>query len=486
MANGLSRMLSALAAEFLPVQRVEASASAEMIEEKADGQGLKDWYPMPDALMYDDSMISARLEHSGAFRLYRQSSAVATAVNMIAEKIESLVPVITDRNGTKSGSSGEVLDLLYLPNGYQPYREFIGQLARYWLLTGNFYLFAGGSIRQLPQFIFAPHPQTVHVGSTSTTDNFPREFSVSSGDGNDGIGAIGLFERARPRGGLDQIVRFYEGPLRELFQARSFSSRARNLQGDSPLESVMLEIRQQVLGALHNASLLEKGARPSAVFAFKDRMTKEQYEQRVAEINSAFGGAKRAGRIAVLSQADLEVIMMGMTNVDMDFGNLNQRAREAVFTAYRIPSPLVTVERQTFSNYKEAILALYDDAVCPNADRIFEAISHFLLPRAGIDPRKYLITYDQTEISALRMRVLEELKIRKETGLETPNELRELIPDREPVEAGDVIYQPSTLVAMGTDPLEAMDPGAEEEDDPEAEAARLAGRSARPPARVNA
>lgn len=456
-------------ATILEAARSMVSAFGGMLaslgtDEKAST--VRDYYPLPDALIFDDSIVSNRLEHSGAFRLYRQSSAVATAVDMIAEKVEALIPVIEDRDGNKAeGIGDDILDLLMMPNGYQTYREWIGEITRHFLLTGNYYIFAGGSKSRLPFFMFPTHPAHVHA-NVSAVDNFADSFTVSAGMS----GSIGDFRRvAMP----DGMIRYFDTPLREIYQGRGFSSRSHKVAGDSPLEPVMMEVRQLVQGALHNANMLAKGARPSAVFAFKESMNEVQYKSRVEEINKKFAGSNNTGRIAVLSAKDLEIIMLGHTNVEMDFVELTKQATERVFSKYSIPAPLVSQDRQTFNNYGTAVLAFYDDAVCPTADIIFGGLSRLLLPRAGLDLRRYKITYDQMQIDALRMRILEELEKRKEMGLETPNELRELMPDRGPVEGGDKVYQPATLVPLGTDPLAMQED--EENDDPDDEAARIAG-----------
>jgi len=117
---------------------------------------------------------------------------------------------------------------------------------------------------------------------------------------------------------------------------------------------------------------------------------------------------------------------------------------------YKVPLPLITIQASTFNNYREAKLALFDDAVLPLADRIFGGLSDLLMPRYGEDPAEVQITYDMDTVTALAGRRNEELKLRRELNLESLNELRSVI-GREEVEGGDQILAPATMVPIGTD-----------------------------------
>jgi hypothetical protein len=115
---------------------------------------------------------------------------------------------------------------------------------------------------------------------------------------------------------------------------------------------------------------------------------------------------------------------------------MQQFAQKSVALQYRVPLPLITDQRQTLNNYREGKLALYDDAVLPLARRLLG--------------------------SALVSRRNDELKKRREIGVEDVNELREIM-GRKPKEGGDVLYLPVNMQPMGADPF-AED---ELEDEPE-------------------
>jgi hypothetical protein len=78
-------------------------------------------------------------------------------------------------------------------------------------------------------------------------------------------------------------------------------------------------------------------------------------------------------------------------------------------------------------------------------------ISRMMFPRYNIDPATSQLTYNPESIPALQERRLDELKKRRDVNIETVNELRQLLPNREPLEGGDVFYQNATLVPAGSD-----------------------------------
>lgn len=102
---------------------------------------------------------------------------------------------------------------------------------------------------------------------------------------------------------------------------------------------------------------------------------------------------------------------------------------------------------------EQGVQLLYDWAVLPLADTLFSGLTSFLLPRYGLDPRKVKITYNPESIQALKQRKLDELEQRKKIGIETINELRELMPNRDAIDGGDELYQLATLVPIGSDPF---------------------------------
>ena len=375
-----------------------------------------------------------------AAAFYRNTSAVATAIDLIADGIEQIEPVIKTADG-KFESESPVLDFLKKPNGFDRWHNFIGSVARNWLLKHDSLISAAGNVKREPIEAWPVSLQDVSV--VQAVDEYPANYLVTSGP------IRGNFLRDEQRN--DFRVRFYAGNLKELFHIRGYSSRTTKIDSDSPLQAAANEARQIIKGKSHNLKMLDNGGRLSLLIAFKDETDDDEHNQRVKRINEQYGGAENAGKIGVISGSEMDIKELGMSNKDMDYKDLETMAGLAIYLRYKIPLPLVTNKAATFNNMGTSIELLYDQAVLPNADIVFSGLTDMLFPRFGMDPAKEKITYNPESIEPLKKRMLDEVEQRRKIGVETDNELRSLLPNREPYEGGDIKYQPANLVPIGTD-----------------------------------
>jgi HK97 family phage portal protein len=402
---------------------------------------------------------------SQAMNFYRENSAVATAVDMIAGSFEQIQPVLETKSRTGEkifDSDHEVIQKLRKPNEFDAWMKFAGDISRHYLLTHDSIITLLGNVNRPPLACYSVKPQELNV-IEDPRDKYPKTYMIPQGAGH------GVYERFTSTKGIN----FFDGPLKELYHIMGFSSRASNLTGDSPLEAAALDAKQQIEGSVHNLQLIKNGGRLSLIFSFKDNepLDDDEHKERKKRIYEDLSGSNNAGKIAVISGTEVDITEAGINNKDMDYANLMQMANFSIYNRYRIPLPLITTTAAKFNNMQMAVEQLYDFAVLPHADIMFGGLSLFFLPRYGINPMMARITYNPDTITALKKRRLEELKERKKMNLETTNELRKDLA-RKPAEGGDVIYQPANFVPMGTNLLN----GEEEEEDPEEAAKRLLDR----------
>lgn len=382
---------------------------------------------------------------AGALSLYEQSTAVSVPVNKVAEGFAGLTPVL-EIDG-KIITSHPVLDLLNNPSPFYDGMLFAETIAKDYLITGEAEIVGLGGIGRPPLELQPISPRNISVDEGS--GGLAQNIQVS---GNTLFGMYKL-DLNKTRG-----ARYFDGSLRELKQIRGYSTRNNSLlRGQSPLVSACREARQHILGNTHNTSLLEKGGRLSLIFHFEDDLEPDEFEATKERVRDQYGGAGNAGQIGVTAGGKSTISEVGVNNKDMDFAKLQRMAQDSVALQYKVPLVLISTDAATFNNYKEAKLALYDDAVLPLADRLYAGLSAFLLPRFGLDPTKVKITYDMDQITALAVRRNEELKLRKEVGVETTNEMRSMI-GREPVDGGNTVLAPANLLPIGTDIFTADEP----------------------------
>jgi len=385
-----------------------------------------------------------RVSASRAMEFYRNDSAVATAVDMIADPIEQIKPVLlkTEGKDKEYDSKHPAVQALLNPNPFETYREFVGKLARHYLLTHAGYYLMFGNFKRPPLQMYAPKPQNISV--KSSFDIFPDAFILTGKE-------MGRGTYVRTEDIRKGELAYLDGPLREVYRITGFSSRSDDAEPDSPLEAAATDIRQHLKGKYHNLALLDNGGRLSLIFTFKDKMNDDQHKERKKRINEQLGGTKKGG-IAVISAKDVDITEAGTHNKDMDYQTLDSSSKEAIFLRYKIPLALITTDASSYNNMEQGYFELYTNPVCTTYDTIFAGISKVYLPRYGLDPSVYRLTYDPESIDIIMRKKLEEIEKRKKINVETPNELRQLLPHREPLkDGGDEVYIPGTMIPMGSD-----------------------------------
>lgn len=433
-------------------ERVQAGAARSQHADTGRKSSITPYYPITE--LGQGSFQEFLLGHGRSFSakradgFYQSNSSIATAVDTVGDEVEMIRPVI-EMPDSKLDEDHEILDLLKNPNPHDTYMQFIGQLTQDWLLNHDAYFVAVGNANQPPSALYAVRASDVEV-KVNKKDKYPDEYKVLEGIVR---GKYVRDEGTRRRVAGDvRRTRYLNGNLMEIYHIRKNRSRGNVGTSDSPLEAIALEVRQQIRQRHHNLAILERGGRLSLVAIFKDTMFQDQHNERHQSIQEQMGGADNAGKIAVISDGDMELQEFGKTNKDMDFLNLDQVAFKAVMNRYKIPLPLVMTDAATFNNVEAGVRMLYDRAVIPAFGRIAEGMSRLLVPRFRLDPSDFRITFNPEKIQALVERRLEQIQKRKELNLETPNELREMLPNREPLgPEGDFVYQPATLVPMGRD-----------------------------------
>lgn len=402
-----------------------------------------------------------------AMVFYRENAAIATAVDLIAGSFEQIQPVLAtvDNKGiTSFDGNHEIIQKLKTPNEFQVWKGFAGEISRHYLLTHNSILWGGGSVKRPPLIIYSIKSQHATV-TEDFSDGFPGMYIIAQGAGH------GNYTRNQSARNSD--INFLDGPVKELYHIKGFSSRNNNIWADSPLEAAALDAKQQIEGRVHNLRMIKNGGRLSLVVSFNDEggdiLEDDEHREREKRINESFSGSNNAGKIAVVSGPEMKINEFGVTNKDMDYAVLDQTAAFSIYNRYRIPLPLITTTAAKFNNMQMAVEQLYDFAVLPHADIMFAGLSRFLIPRYGLDPNNNWITYNPESITALMSRRLNQLEQRRKMNLETADELRADI-SREPLqEGGNILYQPANLVPVGTDAFTA-------DNEPEEEARKLLER----------
>ncbi len=390
---------------------------------------------------FDFSFLNGSVTPYNAHKVYDQFSPVAIAVNKIASAIEQISPIIVDKDGN-SIDNADPLEFLEGPNDYQQYQEFIGEVVREYLLTGNSYVFVNGVLGRPPVEVYSVKSKCISIYDGGK--GWPMRFMV----GSNSIGSGIYSKQSTP-----ECARFFSGNMAELGYISSYNPN-NNLRGKSVLDSVMKQIKAAVEASHYNEMILKNGGNLSNIILFKDSPNNDQIKARAKMLRDQYSGTNNAGKIAVLDGEKVDVITVGASPKDMNFKELTDWAAIQVYGIYDIPVELVMQTSSTYNNISTLVPEFYRQAVLPLCKKVFSLLTRLILSRYGKKYDGFRFSYDVQQVESLKKQAIEDLKKRKELGVETINELRLELPGRNKLKGGDELYQPANLVAISDSELD--------------------------------
>lgn len=273
----------------------------------------------------------------------------------------------------------ELLDLLRRPNPSQSGKELFTAAYAFDLLTGNSYLErvpvdGGARIQEL----WAQRPDRMRIipGKLGMVGRY--EYTVS---GSEPV----KFDVDPVYGECDilHIKRF--NPLDDWY-------------GQSPLEAIGMSVDSHNEATRWNMALLQNGARPSGALEYEGDLDDKEHGRLKKELEEGYGRG-RQGK-PMLLQGGLKWVQMMLTSLEMDWAKGKERSASEIAIGYKVPEQLVGVPgQQTYNNYREARMALYEDAVLPMLDRFAECMTYWFKNIKGFE--NLCLKYDEDKIPAL-------------------------------------------------------------------------------------
>ena len=328
-----------------------------------------------------------------------------------------------------------LLDLLYNPNPVQGQVEFFASLYSYLLISGNSYLLESGAENTPPIELYTLRPDRIRIKGSSRA--IPEAYNYLVG--GQVIESYDV-DQATGKSKVKHIKLF--NPMDDYY-------------GLSPIQSAATDIDQHNLANKHNVNLLQNGARPSGAVIFKPKdptgaqiqLSDLQRNQLMNDLTQRFSGTGNAGK-PMLLEGDFDWKEMGLSPKDMDFIQLKNMSAKDIALIFGVPSQLIGIpDAQTYSNFAEAKLALYNETIIPLLDRIQSDMNEWLVPKFGDDLE---LRYDIDSIPAMaeqRTRVFESVTQGVQNGILTRNEAREQL-GYEPIDGGDSLLVPATLMPL--------------------------------------
>ena len=171
--------------------------------------------------------------------------------------------------------------------------------------------------------------------------------------------------------------------------------------GLSSIESILHSIDQHNQASSWNQSLLQNGARPSAVIKLQNYVNQEEFQRLQESINSAFASPENAGKLLLL-EGGLEKQSLGFSPQDMDFlESKNSSARE-IAIGLGVPPQLVGIPGENkYNNFEQARISFLEHTVIPLVQHTLHHLSKWLIREKST----LQLRYDTAFLSAMNDKV---------------------------------------------------------------------------------
>lgn len=357
---------------------------------------------------------------------YGKNVVAYQSINKIAEAISSVK--LTVFRGEQELIDHPLIKLLDRPNPMQSGADYMQAKISYLLIAGNGYeerVKIGQDVRELYQL----RPDRMKIVPA-----------------NNGVPAAYVYTVA------GRTVRWEVDP-------RTLDCDVRHLKmfnpvddwyGLSPVEAGAYAIDQLNESMAWLQALLQNSARPSGALIIKDggTLSDDNFNRLKAQIEEQYSGSRNAGR-PMLLEGGLDWKQMGLSPSDMGIIEAKFSAARDVALAFGVPPLLLNIPGDnTYSNYKEARLAFWEDTVLPLTNVILNDWNNWLAAPYGVTIRA-----NMDEIPAIAEKRLQLWQMADASNDLTINE-RRAMKGYEPIPGGDVILVNASQIPLGS-PTEA-------------------------------
>jgi HK97 family phage portal protein len=284
---------------------------------------------------------------------YQRCVIAARCVSIISQSVAT-IPIKVNVRG-KEVKNHPLLKLLMKPNPTQSGTAFMQSFLSFKLITGTSYvevLRAGQNPKEL--WVYPCFAMKVVEPAKGF---IPRGYVYDDG--------IPAHKRAWD---VDQLNGYSD-----LLQSKTYNPMD-PFYGQSPMAAAAFGVDQHNEANAWNMRLLQNASVPTGALVSKATLTEGQFARFKKELAETYQGSRNARRPMILS-GDISWQAMSMSAVEMDWlEGKNLSARE-IAGAYGVPTQVIPIQGdQTFANYEQARLALWQDTVIPIAEEAYEEL----------------------------------------------------------------------------------------------------------------
>jgi len=392
---------------------------------------IKNWLGMKQKEITGNALIDYltgnqdQLTLEEQLQTYDSNVWVNTCVSIRADVFADSVLYLEDQNGERIDKH-PFLELINKPSPYMTRYDMMRYMSIHEDLTGNAYMLYDSAGKEFNKRkinrIQIMLPQDVTITTSPKTYIEKYTYRVNGVDHDFPPEQVTHFKDLSP---IDMVY------------------------GTSPLKSLKYILKSDSFSNRWNYNFFKNGASIGTILEHENTLTDEVKRRLIAAFSANHKGAEKSHKTIILD-GGLKVKEMEKKHRDMEFSEMQDKYRDKIIAAYRVPKILIAqYEGGSLAEAETAENVFAEFVIKPKLARFCQTLTLDLLPH-----------FDNT--GKLKVRYEDPVKANKEfeekklnDGINkwiTINERREL-EGLENVEGGDVIYQALNLVPLGTESI---------------------------------
>lgn len=358
---------------------------------------------------------------------FEKNVVVYRAIDKTAKAVAS-IPIYAKTVRGKADKNSPLIKLLESPNAMQTGNDLIETIAGFYMLAGNAYLektmLSDNRVGEL--FCLRPDRMTIKPSDFGIPEAY--QFAVAN----------------------EEPVMFPVDPIRgdsDILHMKQFNP-TDDWYGLAPLSAGAFAVDQHNETMQAMQAMLQNGMVPSGALRSDDELSEQAYKRLKEQLEDR-SGARNNGKPLLLENG-LSWEQMGVSPDNMMMIDTKYSSARDIALALGTPPLLLNIPGDaTYSNYKEARLAHYEETVIPLAEYIIDSLNRFLAPYFG----GHTLALDLDKIPAIYEKRLQLWDMANKSNDLTINERRE-IKGYAPVDGGDTVF-----VGAGQVPISFADDG---------------------------
>jgi HK97 family phage portal protein len=386
------------------------------------------------------------------FCYYSYVAPVGDAINKIANACSEvkIYPYgYSEKEAFKPMTDNDFVKKLQNPNQDQTYSDFFKEAYVDYLTCGNHYLYI--STNSLGEVLELYNLQPTSISIEEDMYGHVQRYRYNKSN----TGAHMIFEKQNVKIKNKNYELFKEEKRNAYlfhFKEPSRNPQFSNCYGDSLLQSVQLEAEQYLEASQYNTNLIINGFNAKILLSPKEelKLSQEQHQKIQEQLKQFYSGSNNSGNTALMPKIPMTAQFIGYNSKDMDFKELMQRTRVAVYNKFNISLPMVEGEYTSNANMKESDLQFYDKAVLPllakYCERALKVYKIFYL-EDGVAK----FDFEKSSIPALQERMIKNMSDMAKSRMISMNEGRKYVGFGRMEGGADALYVDGNSIAVAGD-----------------------------------